>query len=298
MCAFFLCCTPCLRLTVYPALRRRSSASLFSYRRTTILFISALSHCPGFIGLEYSHGCMGSSDGAHFPGKTFNSSNTSKASPRPYEKSYHANTFSESSKGDANFQSEENCKTNHEERQNSSKSTSAEEEERGSNNTHFDAEWDKTHNKGTATSRERLGIAKKWENAFFGRNLYEPGMREHFQEAVQSEAQDELGRKSFTALLPSWPEDEATPLEEFRQVPAVLRLRFIIHRLTMAERRIRYAVDYGSLSMMYQLNLGELMLHDAEVLLKAMDWLNDEVQERIEDLKGIVVRVKYDYDLD
>ncbi|CCW61874.1 unnamed protein product [Phytomonas sp. EM1] len=291
-----LSCAPCSHLFLFPALRRRSTASLFSHGRLAPLPAFTLPPYHSFTGLGYFHGRVDRVDKNHYAGETSSSSNASN--PFSYGKSFHAGAFHGGSGEGARYQSGENRKAKGGESRDSASSSEAEEEERGSENAHCGSGEGNVYGSGTATSRERRGIIKKWENAFFGRKQYEQGMRERFREAVNSEAQEELCRREHSELFPRWSEDEEAPLEEFLTLPATLQLRYIINRLTMGERRIRYAIDYGSLSMMYQLNLGELMIRDAERLLNELDWSNDDVRERIDDLKAIAVRFKYDYDLD
>lgn len=156
------------------------------------------------------------------------------------------------------------------------------------------------------TGKERKSIATNWENAFFGRVHFEEGMHQRYSEACAAEEEERRGNpKNFCASEQSvkWSnflstEDSETPLFFFHRMPAEEKLAYIIDRLTKGERRIRFAPDYGSLTMMAQLNLGELLLNDAEILLNEMKWMTPALQERIVSVKAIAAKIKYDYDLD
>ncbi|RNF15949.1 uncharacterized protein Tco025E_05338 [Trypanosoma conorhini] len=150
-----------------------------------------------------------------------------------------------------------------------------------------------------ATADERRRIAKGWENAFFGRVHYEPGMHEKYQAAVEMEGEETgLMRKDNRDLFPHWPEDEEAPLHEFRRLPDALKRRYIVNRLTMGERRITYAADYGGLLMMQHLNLGEMMINEAERLIVECGWCNDAVAAKIEAVRECAARTKFEFDLD
>ncbi|KAF5222652.1 hypothetical protein ECC02_004229 [Trypanosoma cruzi] len=151
----------------------------------------------------------------------------------------------------------------------------------------------------SATAEERRRIARSWENAFFGRVHYEPGMHEKYQAALETEEEEEeLMRKSNRELFPHWPEDEQAPRHEFQRLPDALKKRYIVNRLTMGERRITYAADYGGLLMMQHLNLGELMIKEAERLLVECGWCNDDVAAKIEAVRDCAARTKFQFDLD
>ncbi|KPI88649.1 hypothetical protein ABL78_2253 [Leptomonas seymouri] len=156
--------------------------------------------------------------------------------------------------------------------------------------------------RGSATAQQRRQSHQRWEMSFFGRVHFDEGMHSRFAKALASE-EEEAYRQSMEGhthaeLFPHWPEDEEAPLAEFKRLRPSLQLRYIVNRLSMGERRIRYAVDYGSLSMMYQLNLGELMVKEAEKLLVELGWLNDDVAAQIEEVKAQAEKIKYDFDLD
>ncbi|ESL07710.1 hypothetical protein TRSC58_04597 [Trypanosoma rangeli SC58] len=151
----------------------------------------------------------------------------------------------------------------------------------------------------SATAKERHRITKSWENAFFGRVHYEPGMHEKYQAAMEIEG-EEAGslRRSNRELFPNWLEDEEAPLHEFRRLPDALKRRYIVNRLTMGERRITHAADYGGLLMMQHLNLGELMINEAERLLVECGWCNDAVAAKIEAVRECAAGTKFEFDLD
>ncbi|KPA76486.1 putative mitochondrial hypothetical protein [Leptomonas pyrrhocoris] len=155
---------------------------------------------------------------------------------------------------------------------------------------------------GSATAQQRRQVRQQWEKSFLGRVHYDEGMHSRFAEALASEEEEAYGQSiegaSHAELFPRWPEDEEAPLAQFRRLRPALQLRYIVNRLSMGERRIRYAADYGSLSMMHQLNLGELMVHEAEKLLGELGWMNEDVAAQIEELKMLAAKIKYDFDLD
>lgn len=161
---------------------------------------------------------------------------------------------------------------------------------------------ERVYGNGSATAQQRRQVRQQWEKSFFGRMHFDEGMHSRFAEALASE-EEEAFRQSIEGqthaeLFPRWPEDEEAPLAEFKRLRPSLQLRYIVNRLSMGERRIRYAVDYGSLSMMYQLNLGELMVNEAEKLLLELDWMNEDVAAQIDEVKTLASKVKYDFDLD
>ncbi|KAG5509559.1 hypothetical protein JKF63_06264 [Porcisia hertigi] len=157
---------------------------------------------------------------------------------------------------------------------------------------------------GSATAQQRRQVRQQWEKSFFGRLHYEEGMRSRFAEALQSEEEEEeMFRKSIAGqshadLFPNWPEDEEAPLSEFKRLRPSLQLQYIVNRLSSGERRIRYAVDFGSLFMMAQLNLGEMMVREADALLRELGWMNDEVAAKIQEVQTLAAKTKYDFDLD
>lgn len=141
-------------------------------------------------------------------------------------------------------------------------------------------------------------MSRRWESAFFARVHFEEGMHERFQRVIDAEEHEMIAGRTNEELFPNWPADEEAPPHLFSKLSPALQLRYILNRLVMGERRVRYAVDYGSLSMMYQLNLGERMVNEAESLLVQLGWMNEELQERIDEVKATATKVKYDYDLD
>ncbi|ORC86123.1 uncharacterized protein TM35_000301630 [Trypanosoma theileri] len=165
-----------------------------------------------------------------------------------------------------------------------------------------------TRQEDASLAGDRRRLASHWEKAFFGRVHYEPGMREHYRSATEAEREekepqegkDEMGLEymSNRELFPNWAEDEEAPLHEFRQLPAALRRRYIANRLAMAERRVMFAADYGSLLMMQHLNLGERMLNEAEALLVECGWWNSVVAAKIEAVRDHAAKVKFEFDLD
>ncbi|RNF04539.1 hypothetical protein TraAM80_05137 [Trypanosoma rangeli] len=85
-------------------------------------------------------------------------------------------------------------------------------------------------------------------------------MHETCQAAMEIEAGSM--RRNNRELFPNWLEDKEAPLHEFRRLPDALKRRYIVNRLTVGERRITHAADYGGLLMMQHLNLGELMMNE------------------------------------
>lgn len=171
----------------------------------------------------------------------------------------------------------------------------------------------------TFTGQEKKSLASRWENAFFSRVHFEEGMHQRYADAVkaeQMESEDEKkqrfedGENSTmskgtnatnprgSAWFPHWCEDELTPRNLFHYLSAKEKLSFIVERLLKGERRIQFSPDYGGLSMMAQLNLGEFMLKDGENLLLELEWMTPEVQSKIDQLKELAARIKFDYDLD
>lgn len=184
------------------------------------------------------------------------------------------------------------------------------------------SENEKLHkgSRGTFTGQEKKSLASRWENAFFGRVHFEDGMHQRYAEAVEAEEKEkERDRERWCDLhgncnysqgnsrgtstignlwFPNWSEDESTPRNLFHSLSAKEKLRFIIERLSKGERRIKFSPDYGGLSMMAQLNLGEFMIKDAEKLLLELDWMTPDLQANIESIKKEACRIKFDYDLD
>ncbi|EPY33877.1 hypothetical protein STCU_01889 [Strigomonas culicis] len=114
--------------------------------------------------------------------------------------------------------------------------------------------------------------------------------------AYRQRAVDEGGASAAAGI--TWALDEPAPPHRFRALPPPVQLAYILRRLTMAERHIHYAADYGSLRMMAQLHLGEQWLTECEALLRQLGWWNDELGERVAALRDAATRLKYDYDLD
>lgn len=171
----------------------------------------------------------------------------------------------------------------------------------------------------TFTAQEKKSLASRWENAFFNRVHFEEGMHQRYAEAVKAEEmENEDEKKRFfgdeengtmsrdasaanprgSSWFPHWCEDEVAPRNLFHCLTAKQKLSFIVERLLKGERRIQFSPDYGGLSMMAQLNLGEFMLKDAENLLLELEWMTPEVQSKIDQLKELAARIKFDYDLD
>lgn len=152
---------------------------------------------------------------------------------------------------------------------------------------------------GTRTAKERREITKHWEKAFYGRVHYEEGMHEGYAEASQADEEDrELTGKSNRELFPDWREGESAPRHEFLRLRPALQRRYILNRLAMGERRVRYAAYSGSFLMMAQLSLGESMMREAEELLKELGWMNRELAERIEKVRQDLIEIKFENDLD
>ncbi|KAG8348189.1 hypothetical protein TRVL_00963 [Trypanosoma vivax] len=150
------------------------------------------------------------------------------------------------------------------------------------------------------TADKRRRILQSWENAFFGRAHYEPGMREGYRAAVDSEEGGEVASAGMSnrELFPNWAEDEDAPYHEFLQLSDALKRRYIINRLAMGERRVTFAPYYGSMFMMQHLNLGEMMINEAERLLTDCGWMSDTVASKIAAVRESAARVKFEYDLD
>lgn len=164
----------------------------------------------------------------------------------------------------------------------------------------------------SSTANQRRGVRQQWERSFFGRLHHEEGMHSRFAEAIAAEKEEEtmaaahqqrpLGSDnddSKRQMMLKWADtEEEAPRYLFHRLRPSLQLEYIVTRLSQGERRIRYAVDYGSLSMMYQLNLGERMVREAEALLLELGWMNDEVAGQISDIQAVAAKTKYDFDLD
>ncbi|CAG9571003.1 hypothetical_protein_-_conserved [Leishmania major strain Friedlin] len=155
---------------------------------------------------------------------------------------------------------------------------------------------------GSATAQQRRQVRQQWEKSFFGRLHYEEGMHDRFSEALKSEDAEafrqSIAGQSHADLFPHWPEEEEAPLSEFKRLRPSLQLHYIVNRLSSGERRIRYSVDFGGLLMMPQLNLGEMMVKEADTLLRELGWMNDEVAMRIEEVQALASKIKFDFDLD
>ncbi|KAG5484036.1 hypothetical protein LSCM1_05889 [Leishmania martiniquensis] len=154
----------------------------------------------------------------------------------------------------------------------------------------------------SATGQQRRQVRQQWEKSFFGRLHYEEGMHSRFAEAFKSEEEEVLRQsiagQSHADMFPHWPEDEEAPLSEFKRLRPSLQLQYILNRLSSGERRIRYAADFGSLFMMTQLNLGEMMMREADTLLRELGWMNDDVAAKIQAVQLLASKIKYDFDLD
>ncbi|GET86925.1 hypothetical protein, conserved [Leishmania tarentolae] len=155
---------------------------------------------------------------------------------------------------------------------------------------------------GSATAQQRRQVRQHWEKSFFGRLHYEEGMQSRFAEALKSEEEEAfrqlIAGQSHADLFPRWPEDEEAPLSEFKRLRPSLQLHYITNRLSSGERRIRYAADFGGLLMMSQLNLGEMMIKEADMLLRELGWMNEEVSAKIEEVQALASKTKFDFDLD
>lgn len=175
----------------------------------------------------------------------------------------------------------------------------------------------------TATAQERHAMRTRWEKALYGSVHFEAGM--HCRYAAATAAED--AEKSFVpsgedsdngehtracngphtnseaakeveAMVARWSPDSELPDFLFRRLSAVKQSAYIVHRLTAAERRIRYAPDYGSLLMMQHLNMGEMMLTESERLLTERGWMNEALRRRISELRTLAHQIKFDHDLD
>lgn len=183
------------------------------------------------------------------------------------------------------------------------------------------------YGRGTAMFQERRQLSRSWENAFYSKVHYEQGMHERFRAAVEAEDADQaraaeeeaktVHRRGVAddgnqrlrncdssassgnghAFVSPWPADETAPVSEFLLLSPDFQQEYILRRLAMGERRVRYAADYGSLMMMQQLNLGEMMIREAEELLTVTGWGNAALTERIDEVKQMALQVKFNYDL-
>lgn len=143
-------------------------------------------------------------------------------------------------------------------------------------------------------------MSKKWENAFFARVHYEEAMHEKYAEAMRvfENAHSKHSSTASDGAGGDWPDDDAIPSHVFHSLTPGEQQHYIIRRLSLGEKRIRYCPDFGSLSMMYQLNLGESMISEAERWLKEMNWMNEELEAQIASVRKEAYRIKYDYDLE
>ncbi|KAK7195174.1 hypothetical protein NESM_000441800 [Novymonas esmeraldas] len=161
----------------------------------------------------------------------------------------------------------------------------------------------RVYGSGSATAQQRRQLRQQWERSFSGRLHFEDGMHSRFAAALKSEEEEEAHKQSIAGaahaeLFPCWPEEEEAPLHEFTRLRPSLQLQYIVNRLSSGERRIRYAVDFGGLTMMAQLNLGELMVREADALLRHLGWMNEEVAAKVEEVLAMAAKIKYDFDLD
>lgn len=166
------------------------------------------------------------------------------------------------------------------------------------------------------TGSERKKFAARWENAFYGKIHYDPGMRERYESAAEEEAaMDEAIRQrqqpsakhhsssssdqnesGSNPPLPSGADD--LTVDQLKDLPEGHVKHYIVSRLTRAERRIKFSVDYGSLYMMSHLNDGEMLLREAEELLTLFGWMNAALRVKIDELRDDAYKIKYDNDLD
>ena len=72
----------------------------------------------------------------------------------------------------------------------------------------------------------------------------------------------------------------------------------IIQCLVKAERRIKFAADYGSSGIMALLNDGEMFLREGEELLVEKKWMTSDMQARIDGLRKHAEDTKFDNDID
>lgn len=157
----------------------------------------------------------------------------------------------------------------------------------------------------STSPQDRRSLASHWENAFFGRVHYEEGMHQRYAEAVAEDENEKpnlsdsyKGDSSVADQLSSWPEDSNVPDYLFFGQPAAEKLKFIIDRLSRGERRVKFAPDYGGLTMMAQLSLGEQMIREAEKRLNDMEWMTSDLQAKITEVKEAAAKIKYDFDID
>lgn len=180
---------------------------------------------------------------------------------------------------------------------------------------------------------ERRKLSGRWENAFYGRIMYEPGMRERYASAVEEEEKMEremqqevegFGRdrdhrynrqqaaktddgdakanqsNSNSSSSSGIPRDAEDLTEEdirdgnFSEDEIK---KYIIRTLTMAERRILYAKDYGGNQMMMYFSSGESKLNEAEGHLVAFGFMNQPLRLKIDELRVTLRQLKDEVDL-
>lgn len=65
------------------------------------------------------------------------------------------------------------------------------------------------------------------------------------------------------------------------QLDPSLQTQYIYNRLSMAERRIRLAPDFGATGLAVYLYYGDMMLRECESLLNELGWMTKLLQSRI-----------------
>jgi hypothetical protein len=188
----------------------------------------------------------------------------------------------------------------------------------------------------TYTGSERKKHAARWENAFYGKLTYEPGMRERYATAIEDEdrfdqeiqketerrgvqhqqevqqkgrhharadgdrdtpTQSDAAHSSGALLIPTDAEDlSESDLRDGGYSDDEIK-KYIIRTLTTAERRIIYALDYGSFRMMDYFASGEMKLNEAEAHLKAFGYMNRALEIKIRELRDDLRERKEQVDL-
>ena len=154
----------------------------------------------------------------------------------------------------------------------------------------------------SATNEERKQMHQHWENALLTRVFCEPGARERHAEAQAREARAERHAESTRSTSQNgepWPPPGhvVVQLEELVERARDEQQSYIVDRLVRAERRIRYAPDFGGEFIMVHLHQGEAFLSEAQYLLEKLNMMTPALKMRIEELRDLCVKHKFDYDL-
>lgn len=197
--------------------------------------------------------------------------------------------------------------------------------------------YQKVYNTNSVNAQERRKIRQRWENAFYGKLYYEAGMRETYRGTAEEEAEmDQTIRDSppssssssssgfsrppaephplYDAVRQCWiyqpvlttepevmqfppPEGYVVSIRELEQYPLSAIQDYILDRLVKGERRVRFATDFGGMTMLVQSSAGEEMLNECEKLLAHFGLLNDALRLKIQEVRDIAVEMRVEYDL-